>query len=123
MLSSFSIGNFKAFGPAQNIPLRPITLIFGPNSAGKSSIIHALLLARHALDHEGKLDVFKTDVGGDSVDLVGFRQYVFRRNLQHSVQWRASLPASGLTLRLQQLMPASDVEVSLQWKQPLDDFG
>lgn len=91
MISSFTIGNFKAFGPAQTIPLKPITLIFGPNSAGKSSVIHSLLLTRHALDHKGNLDVFKTDVGGDSVDLRGFRQYVFRRNLNNAVEWRASL--------------------------------
>jgi hypothetical protein len=39
-LTNFSLGNFKSFGQRpQVIPLRPITLIFGPNSAGKSSCI------------------------------------------------------------------------------------
>ena len=38
----FSITNFKAFGATQEIPLAPITLIFGENSSGKSSIIQAL---------------------------------------------------------------------------------
>ena len=51
--------------------------------------------------------VFKTDVGGDSVDLGGFRQYVFRRNLNHTVEWRAHLPAGELSPRLRQLLPAS----------------
>jgi predicted ATPase len=41
---SFTLANFKAFGPtAQEIPLKPITLVFGPNSAGKSSLIHSVL--------------------------------------------------------------------------------
>jgi predicted ATPase len=30
MIQSFQIGNFKAFGETQEIPLKPITLIFGP---------------------------------------------------------------------------------------------
>jgi hypothetical protein len=42
-ITSFSLGNFKSFGRRpQVIPLRPITLIFGPNSAGKSSCIQGL---------------------------------------------------------------------------------
>ena len=59
MISELKIGNFKAFGPAQTIPLRPITLVFGPNSAGKSSIIQSLLLARHIQD-TGKVDAHQT---------------------------------------------------------------
>src|SRR5690606_13320924 len=41
---NLGIANFKAFGPhPQNIPLKPITLVFGPNSGGKSSLLHYLL--------------------------------------------------------------------------------
>ena len=38
MLRSIQLENFKAFGQRTVIPLAPITLIFGQNSAGKSSI-------------------------------------------------------------------------------------
>lgn len=76
MISSFSIGNFKAFAKTQTIPIKPLTLIYGPNSSGKSSIIHSLLWAQHA--HEtGELDVHHTKLGGASLDLGGFNQYVF----------------------------------------------
>ena len=44
-LTAFHLARFKAFADSQRIPIRPITLIFGANSAGKSSIIHALALA------------------------------------------------------------------------------
>jgi len=38
--------NFKCFGPCgQTIPLSPITLLFGPNSCGKSSVFQAIHLA------------------------------------------------------------------------------
>ncbi|HRZ38144.1 MAG TPA: AAA family ATPase [Candidatus Paceibacterota bacterium] len=80
MLTSLSIGNFKAFGEIQTIPIRPITLIFGANSSGKSSIIHSLLLARHALE-TGNWSVHRTAQGGDSMDLGGFGAYVHRHDL------------------------------------------
>jgi len=49
MLTEFSIGNYQAFSTPQRVPLKPITLIFGPNSAGKSSLLRSLLVARHAI--------------------------------------------------------------------------
>ena len=36
-MNKFQIANFKAFSDMQTIPLKPITIIFGPNSSGKSS--------------------------------------------------------------------------------------
>jgi len=49
MLTEFYIGNYQAFSTPQRVPLKPITLIFGPNSAGKSSLLRSLLVARHAI--------------------------------------------------------------------------
>lgn len=91
-LREFSIGNFKAFGPTQTLPLKPLTLIYGPNSGGKSSLIHGLLYASevqrfHApLDFRSRsLDVHQTELGGDAVDLGGFGQFVFRRDIGRQV--------------------------------------
>jgi len=44
IVSELQIENFKSIAGAWDIPLGPITLIYGPNSAGKSSIIQALAL-------------------------------------------------------------------------------
>jgi len=54
-LTHLLLGNFKAFKRTQRIPIRPITLIYGKNNSGKSSIIQALLYAEHAR-RTGKLD-------------------------------------------------------------------
>ncbi|MDD5198393.1 MAG: AAA family ATPase [Terrimicrobiaceae bacterium] len=91
MISSFTISNFKAFGPAQTIPLKPITLIFGPNSAGKSSILHSLLFAHESL-RTGNLDVRQTELGGQSVDLGGFQQLTHRCNPDNTVTLAFHLP-------------------------------
>lgn len=66
MLTALRIGNFKAFAESQRIPVRPLTLIYGANSSGKSSVLHSMILARHALE-TGDLDVHRTNVGGESV--------------------------------------------------------
>jgi len=49
MLTEFSIGNYQAFNAPQRVPLKPITLIFGPNSSGKSALLRSLLVIKHAL--------------------------------------------------------------------------
>jgi predicted ATPase len=87
MLSTLRIGNFKAFAENQIIPLSPITLIFGPNSAGKSSILHSLLLYHHAAQ-TGDVDVRHTRLGGETVDLGGFERYVHGRDPDSTVSFR-----------------------------------
>lgn len=90
MLNSIEIGNFKAFAEPQKIPIRPLTLIYGANSSGKSSILHSLILARHAQE-TGDLDVHRTNVGGEAVDLGGFRQYIHQRDASLRVNWTMEL--------------------------------
>ena len=75
MLKNFSITNFKAIASTQQLSLRPLTFLYGANSSGKSSVLHALALAHHAL-RTGDVDVRFTAIGGDSIDLGGFSQYV-----------------------------------------------
>lgn len=94
-LRSIRLGNFKAFAEAQTVPIRPLTLIFGANSSGKSSVIHAMLLTGEAL-RTGRLDIFKTKAGGDAIDLGGFRQYVHRRELTRRMELSAELKAENL---------------------------
>jgi hypothetical protein len=75
LLTAIEIENFKAFGECQRIELRPITLLFGPNSGGKSSVTHALHYLREiALD--GNVDARQTWSGGDALDLGGVRTFV-----------------------------------------------
>ena len=49
MLTSLHIKNFKAWRDTGKIRLAPLTVIFGANSAGKSTIIHAIHYAKEVL--------------------------------------------------------------------------
>lgn len=123
MLTALRIGNFKAFAEPQTVPIKPLTLIFGANSAGKSSIIHALVLARHALD-TGDLDAFRTAVGGESIDLGGFRQYVHRRDAARRMEWSAEIDVAELQGRLAQILaPVRRASVTASVGVELDDKG
>ena len=102
MISEFKIGNFKAFGPAQTIPLRPITLVFGPNSAGKSSIIQSLLLARHIHD-TGNVDAHQTTLGGAAVDLGGFAKYVRNRDVGYETTIRLSFDRAEIRGKFEEI--------------------
>ena len=102
-LHALRVANFKAFGRSQRIPLRPITLLYGANSAGKSSVLHALALAHHAVE-TGELDTQRTQIGGDSIDLGGFRQYVHRRQRDQQVELAFELDAGQLSGRLAELL-------------------
>ena len=103
MLTGLRLGNFKAFAETQRLPIRPLTLIFGANSSGKSSLIHGLLLARHAMETE-ELDIDRTAIGGESVDLGGFRQYVHRREAARRFEWAGQIDVALLQGRLAELM-------------------
>ncbi len=46
VLTAITLENFKAFGKPARVPLAPITLLFGENSAGKSTILQALYLLK-----------------------------------------------------------------------------
>lgn len=49
VLSELRIEGFRSFGIRQRIRLKPLTVICGPNSSGKSAILQSLLLLRQSL--------------------------------------------------------------------------
>lgn len=49
-LTSIRLHNFRCFRDTGEVPIRPLTVIFGRNNAGKSSLLQAVLLLRQTLD-------------------------------------------------------------------------
>lgn len=90
MITRIAIENFKGIGDRIEVPIRPITLLFGPNSAGKSSIMHAIHYAREVLERHN-LDADRTLTGGDCVNLGGFREMVHRHESDRQIRIRFDL--------------------------------
>lgn len=81
MLRTLILENFKAFRQRQVIPLAPITLIYGANSAGKSSIFQALLLLKQTLGQQED-STRPLILHGDLVNAGSFENLTFGRNGQ-----------------------------------------
>ena len=85
MLRELQLANFKAFGEKVRIPIRPLTLIFGANSSGKSSIFQALLLLKQTLEEAQSpetLLLFK----GNLVDLGTYGDIVHQHDVDLSFE-------------------------------------
>src|ERR1700730_16718743 len=91
-LSRIEIENFKGIGERQSIDLKPITLPFGPNSVGKSTILQALHYLREILER-GNIHPDVTIAGG-LIDLGGFATLVHNHELDRAVRLKLSLDLS-----------------------------
>src|SRR4051812_16653655 len=97
MLKSITIENFKGISEPVRIDLRPITLLFGMNSAGKSSLLHALIYAREVFERHN-LDADQTLTAGDALDLGGFRTLVHGHDLSRHIRLRFDIDLSDIDL-------------------------
>lgn len=70
-IKEIEITNFKSIGATVRIPIRPITLMFGENSVGKSSVLQCLLLLAQSLESG-----FILRTRGEKVDLGAFKNFI-----------------------------------------------
>jgi len=84
-ITSLTLRNFKAIGPTeQRIDFKPITLLYGPNSAGKSTIVQGLHYLSEILTRNN-CDPGTTQIGG-KLNLGGFRNLVHLHNADSTVE-------------------------------------
>ena len=96
MLTKARIKNFKAWRDTGDIRLAPLTVIFGGNSAGKSSLGHLLLaLKQTALLSDRKRALHVGDPTS-LIDLGTFQDCLYGHDKAHKMafylQWRTNLP-------------------------------
>ncbi|MDA9902543.1 DUF3696 domain-containing protein [Gammaproteobacteria bacterium] len=123
-VESIGIANFKAFKEKQNFKSKPLTLLVGPNSAGKSSLIHSLALLNELFLKGIDRDVAKTQLGGDAIDLGGFANYVHSKNYKDGI-------TIDFNLRLvrdeseyyKSLKTEAHFSLSLNFGAPVNDYG
>ena len=119
MLTHWRIKNFKAWQDTGPIKLAPLTVFFGENSAGKSSLGQLLL----ALKQSAEADVMQQPLDfGDAhslIDLGTFAQNLHQGQLseplQFELQWRLAqvLALRGIGEQEQVLIDELRLEVSL----------
>jgi len=87
MLTSLRIQNFKAWKDSGPVRLAPLTVIFGTNSAGKSSLGHLLLaLKQTALATDRKRALHLGDAN-TLIDLGTFSDCIYRHDLSNALDF------------------------------------
>lgn len=74
MLTQLRLANFKAWAQPDPITLKPVTMLLGTNSSGKSTLIQSLLLLKQTVQSPDR--TIHLNLGGDEVnDLFNFGDF------------------------------------------------
>ncbi len=96
MLTQFAVKNFKAWRDTGQIRLAPLTVFFGANSAGKTSLLQFLLMLRQSSESRDRRQVFHPGDETTDVDLGTYRDLVYRhdakRHVDFSLTWTLPTP-------------------------------
>jgi hypothetical protein len=91
LLSELHLEGFKAVDASMDVPLRPLTLIYGRNSAGKSSLIQAMLLLRQSIGSSNLV------TRGEDFDLGSFRGLVHQHQTSRGMRLGLTFGSSPAT--------------------------
>lgn len=85
MINGIQIKNFKGIDEAGiDIALAPVTMLFGSNNAGKSSVFHAFMLADEVFNN-GNRSPYRIGPEGSTIDLGGFESFINGKVLDRAV--------------------------------------
>lgn len=82
-ITSLELTNFRSFRATQTISFAPVTLLFGPNSVGKSTVLMALFYIQQILE-KGYCNPSRINALGDR-DIGGFAALVNGKDLRKSI--------------------------------------
>jgi len=91
VLTKLCIQNFKAWSDTKTIRLAPLTVFFGGNSAGKTSLLQFLLMLRQTAESTDRRRVLHPGDRNTPVELGTYRDLVFDhdlgRKIRFAVEW------------------------------------
>ncbi|MEI8374401.1 MAG: DUF3696 domain-containing protein [Planctomycetota bacterium] len=85
MLTQLQLKNFKGWKDTTPIRMAPLTVFFGTNSSGKSSIAQFLLMLKQTVDSSDRKLVIHPGDANTPVNLGSFEELVYRRDLENSL--------------------------------------
>jgi len=88
MLRQLQIQNFKGWKDTGSIRMAPITLFFGANSSGKSSIGQFLMMLQQTIESPDRKAVFFPGGIHSAVQLGSYQEMVYQRNLEHRIKFK-----------------------------------
>ncbi|NLU99236.1 hypothetical protein B6N13_14215 [Marinomonas sp. UCMA 3892] len=89
-ITSLIVGGFKGIDKKVTLPLAPITLFFGANSTGKSTLLQAMLYLYEVLAKRN-LDAEYSSIAGESLYFGGFHNLVHGKKSSGTITLGATL--------------------------------
>lgn len=130
MIKTLRLRNFKAFQDTGDIELKPITILAGPNSGGKSSVLQSLLLLKQTVEAESpEIDL---NLDGRFLQFARFNELVFGRprlqssEVNYEIQIETRIPTDvipryfpnlAVPENVEQLPLQTDIEFSFRYKE------
>lgn len=90
MLTNLRIKNFKAWKDTGEVRLAPITVFFGGNSAGKTSLLQFLLMLRQTAESSDRRRVLNPGDSYTAVELGTFQDMIYDHDLRHKLEFHLS---------------------------------
>lgn len=123
MITSLTVHNFKSWRLA-DLRLAPITILFGANSSGKTSILQLLLLLKQTVESADRNLALDLGSANDAVNLGTFLDMLHRHDRSYPLGWKLAwnLPeplevlasgSGGRALRSERLELAGSVKAGL----------
>ncbi|HBT88450.1 DUF3696 domain-containing protein [Desulfobacter sp.] len=87
MLKKLRIRNFKGWKDTESIRMAPISLFFGANSSGKSSIGQFLMMLKQTVESPDRKAVFYPGGKNSAVQLGSYQEMVFHRDPENKISF------------------------------------
>ncbi len=99
MITRISLENFKGFKTLNNMKIKPVTVLCGTNSCGKTSLLQSILLMRQTLESQNPNQTLL--LNGRFVSLGKFEDIIFEKDSDKAVtfefSFRINKDSSNLT--------------------------
>lgn len=116
MIRNVHFSNLKAFEGPHEVPLAPLTLIYGRNSAGKSSLLQALLLLKQTIESSDP-DRPALVIRGPLADLGSVPGIIYGHDTNLELTLGMEIDATNAYARVAD--KTSHVTLSFQWEDAL----
>ena len=85
MLKKLRIRNFKGWKDTESIRMAPISLFFGANSSGKSSIGQFLMMLKQTVESADRKAVFHPGGKNSAVQLGSYQEMLFHHDTHKKI--------------------------------------
>ncbi|WP_457561926.1 AAA family ATPase [Caminibacter pacificus] len=115
-LKTIAFNNFKGFGERlQKFEVKPIILVYAPNSVGKSSLLHSLMFLKYFINnylYQNSFDLKTTKEFGDEIDLGGFENFIHKHDLTKSINYELFVENANKILLMIKGLNELDIKVN-----------